>query len=110
MGRCGKCGTEVQDNERRCPACDSDAGYPNVKLALAEARALAARVADARAKNRKASAQIDTFAARVAQSKAVVNVGPAFLHQLFAGSRALYATYEEQVDAGTRRLAHPEDD
>lgn len=68
MAACTKCGTDVPDNERACLCCNTSAGYPNVKMAVADHAALAQRLKEVqqRAKARGAAKQVEAFRRAVA--------------------------------------------
>src|SRR5690348_18038801 len=74
---CTKCGAEVPNNKRECAVCNTDAGFPNVRVArgVHEANALAARYNDAiaSAEARGVSTELKAFEASVETSKAIMN-------------------------------------
>jgi hypothetical protein len=112
MADCAKCGTDVPNNELACPCCYTPAGFPNVKMAAAEAPALAQRLkaVQQRAQKRGVARQLEAFENAVAGAQSVISVDVGFLGTLLQSPKALYAAYQDQVDAGTRLRATPADD
>jgi hypothetical protein len=103
---CTNCGREVPWSERYCPACNSDAGFPNVRLAAAkeEVEALAARVASVKAAAdlRGASAELASFAHAAEGSNAVMNRSLGVLQAWLSNDSALFLTFHQQVRSGAR--------
>jgi hypothetical protein len=112
MTACGRCNFDVADNLARCPCCNADAGYPNVKLARAEAAALAARVSKAKddAKTRGAETALVEFEKALESTLAVVNVDIGFVHQLLGSDKVLYTAYGKLIASGARTAGAPEND
>jgi hypothetical protein len=109
---CSKCGSDVADNLARCPCCGTDAGFPNVKMASADAAMLAQRAGDARlrADTRGAGSALTEFAQAVNASHAVANVDVDFLHKLLTDEKTLYTAYGKLIAAGARAPASVEND
>jgi hypothetical protein len=112
MTACGRCTSDVADNLARCPCCGADAGCPNVKLARAEAAALAARASKARAdaNTRGADVALAEFEKALDRSLAVINVDIGFLQQLLSSEKVLYTAYRKLIDAGARTPGTPDND
>jgi hypothetical protein len=105
---CPLCHNDVRPNERHCPVCDADAGYPNVRAANqpAERAALDQRVLIAGEYCNRQGAVLERFMAAVLQSRPVICRS---LHQvllLVSSDNELYSSFYGQRRAGSRR---PED-
>ena len=114
MSTCTGCGAEVQWSDDRCPVCGQDVGFPNIREVDTEAEhaALDRRYDSAcvDARGRGAEDQLVAFEKAVRESsRAVIALPPSFLANLLQDSRTLYATYQNQVDAGVRRPAQAGD-
>lgn len=100
--RCCKCGEEVSLNRRYCTVCNTDAGFPNVRVARREreADALTARYSDAvvSAEARGVSAELGAFEAAVGTSKAVMNRSLGALSNWLNGQSGLFLTFHKQVE------------
>lgn len=108
---CANCGNHVQDNEEFCPVDQTFHGYPNVKLAAREERALLARATRARQKLENRKDQLGGALDKLAsEAGVVVNVDPEFAAWLLAQNRRLYSAYGKQLAAQTRRPATVEND
>jgi hypothetical protein len=96
----------------RCPCCGTHSGFPNVKLAHAEAAFLTTRADDARADaaKRGADGALMDLEAAIAGSLAVVNMEPDFLIQLISSDKVHCTAYAKLVSAGARRPSTPDDD
>lgn len=109
------CGAEVQWSDDRCPKCGWDVGFPNVREvgANSERDALTERynVAWTDAGSRGIEERLKAFENAVKNgSRAVMALPPAFLANFLQDYRALYATYQSQVDSAVRQPAQPDDD
>lgn len=109
---CSECHKPVQLNERHCPACGADAGYPHVKLAVAQRTELRRRANAARAAAITAGRKtvLDRLEAALDRSKATIAMSPMVAHGLLSRDNTLYAAYHGQVRGKTRRIALPDDD
>lgn len=101
---CTKCQTDVADHLRNCPACQRDAGFPNVKYAMraAEVAELGRRSdsADASADSKGARPQLDSFRLHVASSQAVLNRSLGDLHSWINDRKPLWFSFQIQVQLG----------
>src|ERR1700722_16002205 len=98
---CLKCGARVTPNKRECAVCNTDAGFPNVRVARrqSEADALATRYKEAlnSAKVRGISAELHAFEAAVSSSKAVMNRSLGALSDWLNGTSELFLSFHNQV-------------
>src|ERR1700722_10848443 len=99
--RCRKCGADVPLSRRECAVCNTDAGFPNVRVARREreADALTARYSDAivSAEARGALPELKSFEAAVGTSKAVMNRSLGALSNWLNGPSELFLTFHKQV-------------
>lgn len=99
--RCGKCTAEVPLNRRECAICNTDAGFPNVRVARREreAEALTARYNNAMvsARARSVLPELLAFEAAVGASKAVMNRSLGALSNWLNGPTELFLTFHNQV-------------
>ncbi len=99
---CGKCGAAVPLNQRTCGVCNTDAGFPNVRMASrsTEREALKERVTKARtdAASREASTELAAFERAVSQSNAVMNRRFGSLSSWVNGDNPLFVNFYQQVD------------
>jgi hypothetical protein len=105
---CPRCSNAIRANERNCPVCDADVGYPNVRAAQEpiEIQALAARLVDAerRCAARGCDEVLGRFRRRVADfSKAVLCRSLGQVLTLLSSDDQLYASFYAQVGAHMRR-------
>lgn len=108
---CIECGVELEAAEDICPGCGHQAPPPNVRLAFDEGLELLTREARARAavaeELRPVLARLSTL---VASASVVVNVDPAFAHQVITRDRTQQVSYHALLAAGARRpAAHAND-
>jgi hypothetical protein len=105
---CPRCSEEIRPNERNCPTCENDAGYPNVRAAkeYAEKAALAERYSKAlgNASRRGCSDGIVAFFGALKSSVAAICRSPSQVYELVSSPNALYPTFYQLVGAGARRL------
>jgi hypothetical protein len=98
---CRKCKADVPLTNRECAVCNTDAGFPNVRVAgrESEAAALTARYDDAKvsAKARNIVSELKAFEDAVASSKAVMNRSLGALSDWLNGSSALFLSFHNQV-------------
>jgi len=101
IDQCRKCGATVPINQRACAVCNTDAGFPNVRVANRpmEVAALATRYNGARASAvaRGVEGKIDAFEAAVAVSKAVMNRSLGALSDWLNGTSPLFLSFHNQV-------------
>ncbi len=102
----------MPDNLVMCPCCGLPAGFPNVKMAHAEAAFLSARADAARADalTRGADAALGALATALGSSLAVVNVDVEFLLQMLSSDKVPYTAYGKLIAAGARLPGAPDDD
>ena len=105
---CPRCSAPIRANERNCPSCGSDVGYPNVRAAkeFDEKAALAKRYEKAlgNASGRGSGEVIVNFLAALRFSVAVFCRSPSKVKELVSSANELYATFYQLVGAGARRL------
>ena len=103
---CAKCGGDVAAHLRYCPACSTDAGFPNVRYATDVSERLAL-------KQRLEAAQISVaargceqawrdFIAAAADSRAILSRDLGALDTLVKSENALYIGFHKQVRSGAR--------
>lgn len=98
---CRKCGEEVPLSKRECAVCNTDAGFPNVRVAMREYEAVALEVrynhAFESADARNVSAELGNFEAAVGVSKAVMNRSLGALSSWINGPTELFLSFHNQV-------------
>lgn len=103
---CQSCGGPVPASASRCPVCQADVGFPNVRAARAdrETNALRQRVADAltSARARGCEAILAELASAVGSSMALIARSLSVVLRLVSSDTELYPSYYLQVAAGTR--------
>jgi len=106
MVLCSKCGGNVSYNQRFCAVCNTDAGFPNVRLAqrAEEVQALNARYSTAyeAAKARGVTAELKLFETAVRQSKAVMSRSLGAICEWLNGASPLFQSFHKQVDSHGR--------
>ncbi len=105
---CPRCSAEIRGNERNCPSCACDVGYPNVRAAkeYEEKTALARRYEKAlgNASRRGCGEVVADFLTAMKSSVAVFCRSPSKVKELVSSANELYATFYQLVGAGSRRL------
>jgi hypothetical protein len=105
---CPRCGEAIRGNERICPSCGNDVGYPNVRAAkeYQEKAALAKRYENAlqNASRRGCSDVVVAFLDALTSSVAVICRTPSKVKELVSSENELYASFYQLVGAGARRL------
>jgi len=105
---CPRCGVLIRGNERNCPTCGRDVGYPNVRAAkeYEEKAALAKRYEKAleNASRRGCGDVVVAFLSALKSSVAVICRSPSKVKELVSSPNELYATFYQLVGAGARRL------
>ena len=100
------CGSQVPDSLRNCPACGSDAGFPNVRLANAqtEVTALQKRLeqAEASAAAGGYSDVLSNFGEALLASKAVVARSLGIILNIIEDENIGYSTYHLDLISQTR--------
>jgi hypothetical protein len=103
---CTSCGARVPPNQRSCPACLADCGFPNVRFAQQprEVAALDIRVKDASVscEARKCQSIFEEFGIAVAGSRSVMARSIGDLHSWVSRENSLYITYHHQIGSGQR--------
>lgn len=103
------CPGMVPINMDHCPTCYTQVSAPNVRMAnIPEERgALEARyqAATLLSESNGTLDEMGRLEGKISQSQAVVNVSPEFLKQMLTSTATLYASYQSQVGAGTRKPA-----
>jgi hypothetical protein len=112
---CAKCRAPLNAAERACPACGTDAGAPNVRIADSadEVSSLKRRFDEARTAAAKSGNQgaFDAFAQAILDHSSIVVCLPASIARSLAeDTRQIYANYEALVGAGIRSSAGFADD
>lgn len=108
---CHGCGCDVFPSEVFCTACWRFDNYPNVKRALLERAALAAREAAARDAviDRRAWDPLIRMEQLVATSgRIVIAMDGHMLYSLLRDSREFYSNSEKRIAAGERRVPEPD--
>jgi len=104
---CPRCSSPIRRNERNCPTCGNDVGYPNVRAAkeLEEKAALAKRYKTAleRAASRGCTATLLDFLNALTQSVAVICRSYSKVKELVSSDSELYASFCQLIGAGARR-------
>ncbi len=104
--QCDRCSSHIPAHVDRCPVCQNDVGYPNVRAAEAppERAALDARLlaAEQDAIARGFEAVLAQFRARVRHSQAVICRGLGPLQAMVSSDKLLYVTFAQLVYAGSR--------
>src|ERR1700692_1507414 len=105
---CPRCGVPIKGNERNCPTCGNDVGFPNVRAAkeLDEKAALAKRYEKAleNASRRGCRDVVVAFLGALRSSVAGICRSPSKVKELLSSSDELYASFYQLVGAGARRL------
>lgn len=108
---CPDCAQPLQIVAEHCPHCARPGRYPNVLLAsqAADVAALDDRLqkAEASARSRGATTNVQDFSAALAGSKAVIARPRGELERLASNDNQIYATYYQLIDAEARV---PDDD
>lgn len=103
---CSECGNPLNPDVRNCPVCQTDCGFPNVRIAETEAEttALRQRYQDAiiSSEARKCEDILKKFEEQIASSKAIICRNLALVHKLVSSDNELYVTYYNQIDSGSR--------
>lgn len=112
---CKHCNAAVPPQERNCPSCGLDAGFPNVRECGTEpernALAQRARAALARAESRGAAEAATRFSEAVEKLSGVVVTMPATMaNSLLDNEYQMYTSYEQLVGAGARTIADTPND
>jgi hypothetical protein len=98
---CRKCGENVPLTKRVCAVCNTDAGFPNIRVATreSEVQALDSRYKDAvtSAKARGVLAVLNDFEVAVGTSKAVMNRSLGALSDWLNGQSELFLTFHNQI-------------
>jgi len=105
---CPRCSSQIRGNERNCPTCGNDVGFPNVRAAkeYEEKAALAKRYENAlqNASGRGCSEVVVEFLNALTSSVAVICRSPSKVKELVSSANELYASFYQLVGAGARRL------
>jgi hypothetical protein len=105
---CPRCSSQIRGNERNCPSCASDVGFPNVRAAkeYEEKSALAKRYKKAleNASGRGCGEAVVAFLEALTSSVAVICRSPSKVKELVSSANELYNTFYQLVGAGVRRL------
>ena len=105
---CPRCSAPIRGNERNCPSCDSDVGYPNARAAkeYEEKAALAKRYAEAleNASGRGCGDVVVAFLGALKSSVAAICRSLSKVKELVSSPNEIYATFYQLVGAGARRL------
>ncbi len=114
MSLCPNCGGKTNPSSESCPACGTNLGAPNVRLAdSAEMReGLDARYREAmdRAAARGAIAQSAELDSAGKRSAAVVAMSLSRVKEFISKESSLYSNYQLQVRASVRQATDPEND
>ncbi len=104
--KCTHCGYVTASYIRFCPGCNTDLGFPNVRLAeiVEEKAALAKRLTDAEVSTgvRTCRDILDAFGREVLTSQVVIARSLALVHNLLNSENELYVGYYKQVQSGAR--------
>src|ERR1700730_14396452 len=100
---CPRCSSAIRGNERNCPSCNSDVGYPNVRAAKepAEKTAIANRYKKAleNASKRGCSESLTAFLEALKSSAAVICRSVSKVKALVSSDNELYANFYQLVGA-----------
>lgn len=100
-----RCGAQVNFQDTRCPACDRDVGYPNVRRAGAMRadldRHYTTALVDADARGIRA--RVDELERLLESSVATINIEPKMLELMSSGTK--YANYHQAMAEHTRHNA-----
>lgn len=103
---CSFCTEKIPLSARNCPNCQTDVGFPNVRITQiqGEKSALQKRVSDADVSSglRKCKVLVDRFEHCVSGSKAVFCRSIDLVHELVNRENMLYISFQKQVNAGMR--------
>jgi hypothetical protein len=106
--KCPKCSAEVDLAHRHCTVCETDAGFPNVRMASREDEraSLAARMERARVSSAACdmSNELEAFVAAVSTSSAVMNRSFGALQNWLLGGSPLFQTFHRQVEHSGRPI------
>lgn len=104
---CLRCGNPVPSSARLCPNCETDAGFPNVRLASRENERLAleARVthADVSAVALGTEVQLEDFCRSVQASVVVIGRSGMQVFDLLDNPNRTYVTYHNELASGARQ-------
>jgi hypothetical protein len=104
---CPRCSSQIRGNERNCPTCGNDVGYPTVRAAkeYEEKAALAKRYKEAleNASRRQCGEAVVAFLESLTSSVAVICRSPSKVKELVSSANELYANFYQLVGAGARR-------
>lgn len=107
---CSECSNPLTLHLRYCPVCQTDCGFPNVRMAETEeeVEALEQRHKDAiiSSKARKCEDVLHRFGVQIASSKAIICRDLPLVNSWVSGDNNLYTTYYKQIGSGARM---PED-
>ncbi len=99
--KCKACGTDITPSSRFCPGCNTDVGFPNVRMAerSEEREALAARLASAEVSSKASGCGevLKRFGEAVVSSKVVIARSLALVHDLLKSEHFLYVSFYKQV-------------
>ena len=97
------CDIDVELTERRCPACDTDQGYQNVRRARSEHSHLQDFYDDAVKQTQGVEVQVHKFEHDLKASHVVVNMDARMLEGFLQDESAVYMTYYGRTLAGAKR-------
>lgn len=104
--KCPNCNTAIAPHLRTCPGCNSDVGFPNVRLALVDVELSTLdkrlRVQETLADARHIRAVLDNFGLAMLNSKAVMARSLAAVENLIKSDNALIVSYHKQIASGSR--------
>jgi hypothetical protein len=108
---CTNCGGRVPANVRSCPSCQTDVGFPNVRITKtpSEELALEKRLNEAYVSTeaRSCKSVLEQFGNSVQVSKAVFCRSLNLIYELISSENLQYISFHKQIDAGSRL---PKDD
>ncbi len=112
---CINCKTDIsKSQERSCPTCGHDIGYPHIREVnqKEEIQALERRYQQAKstAEVNKTSQALNKFEDYVKNACAIINIHIDFLYNFVTNDKDLYSTYDLQVKGQVRKPADKQDD
>ncbi|MBL4693626.1 MAG: hypothetical protein JKY92_09900, partial [Magnetovibrio sp.] len=90
------CDIDVELTERRCPACDTDQGYQNVRRARSEHSHLQDFYDDAVKQTQGVEVQVQKFEHDLKASHVVVNMDARLLESMLQDKNVMYMTYYDR--------------
>lgn len=104
--KCSKCTFEIPLFARSCPVCQTDAGFPNVRIAetVEEVKALGRRCGDAKisTETRNCFDTLEEFSLLIQKSTAVIARNIGILSRLVSSDLQLYVNFHKELEAGLR--------